>query len=130
MRRRLAALFCLVPAAAAAAPVAIDCVGRGVDPRTGRQASAGQIRFSFEFDEARQTMVVTRGAPTPLQLADVSIDRSRATGSDGKWVYDVNRVAGTASVRADLAHDPESARLGLGGDYYRGDCASAGTAKF
>lgn len=131
MRRRVAAIataFLATPAFCA--PIAVTCNGLGLDPRTGRQAVAGTMTLGFEFDQSAQRMAVTRGAPSRIELLDVRISDSMASGSDGKWVYEINRIDGTATLRADLKTDYESERLGLGGNYFKGTCARAGTAKF
>ena len=113
-----------------AAPISISCNGNGLDPHTGRVATAVVLTFAFEFDPLAQTMDLTEGAPKRVQLHSVKISDGLATGSDGQWIYEINRIDGTATLRADLDNDPQSKRLGIGGNYYKGTCSVRGIAKF
>jgi hypothetical protein len=85
------------------------------------------MTFGFEFDQQAQTMVVTEGVPERRRLAKVQITDNLASGTDGEWIYEVNRIDGTATLRSG---GPEVARYGLGGNYYKGNCAPKGAAKF
>jgi hypothetical protein len=128
--RAALALLSIIALPALASPVSVVCVGRALDPQTGRQVIAGNMTFAFEFDESTQRMAVTEGVENRKELEAVSITPQIASGSDRKWIFEINRISGIASVRTDLAHDPQSARLGLGGDYFRGECAKREAAKF
>ena len=124
-------LFVVVASPCLAAPISVICNGHGLDPQTGRQAIAGVMSFSFKFDEDQGTMLVQEpGAVSPQFLVDVSITPSMARGSDRRWVYELNRVDGTVSMRADLKYDAAARQFGLGGDYFRGTCAKTGATQF
>jgi len=113
---------------AVAAPVAVVCNGTAVDAVTGWPVPGPAIVFAFEFDQAKQTMAVTQGAPARLELAAVHISDSMAKGfQPGRWRFEVDRITATAAVYAD---DAQSQRLGATGAYFRGACAPAGKAQF
>ncbi len=126
----LAFVTCAWVPPALSTPISIACNGSGLDPQTGRVAIAGVMTFGFEFDAQAQTMVVTEGATGRVPLHSVKISDELATGTDGKWIYEINRIDGTAMLRTNLDNDPESKRLGIGGNYYKGSCNVRGVAKF
>lgn len=122
---KAALLLCLLAVDAVAAPVAITCNGTALDPRNGRQTIAGVMTFGFEFDQQAQTMVLTEGGHGRVDLQRVRITDGLASGTDGEWIYEVNRIDGTATLRSG---GPEVARYGLGGYYYKGNCSPKGAA--
>jgi hypothetical protein len=113
--------------AVSASPINITCNGSGLDGR-GRVATAGIMTLGFEFDPQAQTMFITQGAPERKQLRSVVITDGLASGTDGEWIYEINRIDGTATLRPPP--DSEAGRKGLLGDFYRGNCTVRGTAKF
>lgn len=126
----LVLVFAVFSTSAIAAPISITCNGNGLDPVTGRVATAGVMTFGFEFDPKEQTMDITDGSPSRIKLQSVRITDGLATGSDEKWIYEINRIEGTAAIRTNLNNDPQSRRLGLGGYYYKGTCTVLGAPKF
>lgn len=113
---------------ATAAPIAITCNGSFLEPTSGRPIGGQLITFGFEFDQQTQTMSMTEGSETPAPMNKVVVTSASAKGVlDDKWVYEVNRIEGTATVRAI---DGKSLKYGLTGNYYRGTCAPTGTARF
>ncbi len=108
----VAILFVVVDAHA----VSITCNGKSMHPVTGRIVGAGTITFDFDFDQQTQTMHFVDGV-NRRPLESVSITEGLAKGADSEWIYEINRIDGTASVRANLRNDPKQAALGMGGDY-------------
>ena len=116
----------------AAAPIRISCNGTSLDPQTGRASSSGVVVFGFEFDAKTQGMAVTvyDGEAKRIPLRAVKITDGLAIGSDDKWVYEVNRIEGTATLRINTDTDPDALRQGLTGNFYKGKCSVTGKAKF
>lgn len=130
IRHLVALTVAVISVPAIASPISITCNGNGLHPQTGRVVTAGVSTFGFEFDPRAQTMIVTEGTPVRLPLHSVNISDGLATGTDGEWIYEINRIDGTATLRANLDNDPESKRLGLGGNYYKGTCNVRGVSRF
>lgn len=114
-----------------AAPVAITCTGPALDPLSGRPLNGRALTFGLEFDQAAQAMTLTEGGTNgPEPLKAVRVTDSMASGSTGKWIFEVNRIDGTATNRLDLAADPKARELGMTGNFFRGTCAEKGRGKF
>lgn len=106
---------------ASAAPVSITC--NGPLYANGRPAGSRIYAFRFQFDQANQTMTLEDQA-----LKQVSVTDALASGrSKDEFIWEINRIAGSAVSRAD---DEYSRKNGLNGAYFRGICAIAGQAKF
>jgi hypothetical protein len=112
----------LAAGAASAAPVRLLCNGNALDPATGHVVTTGLMSFLFAFDPEAQTMAITRGALSTPQLSDVKISDKVAVGSDGLWLYEIDRIDGIATLRLDPEHDAKSKRDGSAASYYKGTC--------